>query len=231
MSIYAISDPHLSLQSGKPMDVFGSNWTDHWETIKKDWLQKIKNQDIVVVAGDLSWAIRYEEALADLSAICALPGHKILLKGNHDYWHGSLKKTRKMLFNQTYFIQNDAFAIGGYVFAGTRGWKQRGEETFSAEDEKVYTREAERLSLSLQAASKIEGEIIGVSHYPPFTQDLRASELTKIYKYYGVKTVIYGHLHGPKIKKSEYDNIVIEGTRYLLTSCDYLGFKLLCVRE
>ncbi len=231
MSIYAIADLHLSTALEKPMDIFGSHWKNHWETIKKDWLEKVTKDDIVVVAGDLSWAMNYTSARPDLDAICALPGKKILIKGNHDYWHGSLAKTRALLHNDTYFLQNDARRIGGYVFAGARGWKQHGDESFTPEDEKIYAREVGRLSLSLRAASRERGEIIGVAHFPPFTQSMRESEFTRLYARYGVKTVIYGHLHGPQIKKAEYDDVVIGGIRYVLTSCDYLGFSLARIRE
>ncbi|PWL49202.1 MAG: serine/threonine protein phosphatase [Clostridiales bacterium] len=230
MKIYAISDLHLSLDSDKPMDIFGDNWVDHWGSIRQDWLDTVSEDDLVISAGDISWAMDYAHAKADLDAVCAMPGSKILIRGNHDYWHSSLKKTNAYLHNRTYFLQNNAIALGGYVFVGARGWKQKGETDFSAEDSKIYAREVNRLELSLKAAQKLEGERIGIMHYPPFTQDKKPSEFTQLYTAYGVKTVIYGHLHGKKVHKAGLENLTIEGTHYLLTSCDQLDFKLLRVR-
>ena len=227
MKIFAISDLHLSLDSNKPMDIFGDNWVDHWSSIRQDWLNTVSEEDLVISAGDISWAMDYEHAKADLDAVCAMPGSKILIRGNHDYWHSSLKKTNAYLYNRTYFLQNNAIELGGYVFVGARGWKQKGEMDFSAEDSKIYAREVNRLELSLKAAQKLEGEKIGIMHYPPFSQDKKPSEFTELYTAYGVKTVIYGHLHGKKVHRAGLENLNIEGTRYLLTSCDQLDFKLL----
>lgn len=226
MKIFAISDPHLSLAQEKPMDVFGRHWTGHWEKIVASWEASVSPEDAVVVAGDLSWAMGYEDAAPDLAAICGLPGHKVLIRGNHDYWHGSLKKTREMLGSGTYFLQNDAVRLGEYTFCGARGWKQRGADDFEAQDEKIFSRELERLRLSLAAAKKLGGELIGVSHYPPFSQSHERSEFSDLYAQAGVRTVIYGHLHGQYIKKEEYEDICVDGVSYYLTSCDFLGFEL-----
>ena len=226
MKVFAISDPHLSLTQGKSMDIFGQHWAGHWEKIKKSWEKCVAPEDAVVIAGDLSWAMSYEDALPDLNAICQQPGQKVLIRGNHDYWHGSLKKTRELLHNSTYLLQNDALRLGDYTFFGTRGWKQRGAEDFDAQDEKVFARELERLKLSLKAAQKLGGELVGVCHYPPFSQNHERSEFTDLYAQAGARKVIYGHLHGRYIRKEEYENIVIDGVEYLLTSCDYLGFQL-----
>ncbi len=122
------------------MDVFGQHWTGHWEKIVKSWEQSVAPEDVVVVAGDLSWAMSYEDAAPDLAAISRLPGRKVLIRGNHDYWHGSLKRTREMLEEGTYFLQNDAVRLGEYTFCGARGWKQRGAEDFDAQDEKIFSR-------------------------------------------------------------------------------------------
>lgn len=226
MKIYAISDPHLSLAQEKPMDIFGQNWIGHWEKIKKSWRACVLPEDIVIVAGDLSWAMNYEAAKPDLDAICQLPGQKVLIRGNHDYWHSSLKKTREMLHHQTYFLQNDALRLGEYTLCGARGWKQRGAENFDAQDEKVFLRELERLKLSIAAAKKIGGRLIGISHYPPFSQNHGRSEFSDLYAEAGAEKVVYGHLHGQRIKKEEYENLCIDGVQYYLTSCDYLDFCL-----
>lgn len=226
MRVFAISDLHLSLAQEKPMDIFGQHWAGHWEKIKKSWRASVSQGDVVVVAGDLSWAMSYEDAMLDLKAICELPGQKVLIRGNHDYWHGSLKKTREALDHNTYFLQNDAITLGEYTFCGARGWKQRGAEDFGPQDEKIYMRELERLRLSLAAARKQGGRLIGVCHYPPFSQNHGRSEFCDLYAQAGVRKVLYGHLHGQYIKKEEYEAICIDGVEYCLTSCDFLGFQL-----
>lgn len=231
MRLFAISDLHLSFASDKPMDVFGEQWTDHFSRIRDDWHEKVTEEDVVVVAGDLSWAMDYAGALPDIEAICALPGYKVLIKGNHDYWHSSLKRTREMLFNHTYFLQNDAVQIGPYVFAGTRGWLQQGSDEFGADDEKIFVRETGRLKMSLDAAKKYEGTIIGISHYPPFSAERNESAFTKLYSNYGVQDVIYGHLHGAQIKKMDIGEVVVDNTKYHLTSCDFLDFQLKQIDE
>ncbi len=227
MKIFAISDLHLSHGTNKPMDIFGDNWVDHWASIKQDWHNKVTEEDLVVSAGDISWAMDYAQVKADLDEVCSMPGTKILIRGNHDYWHSSLKKTNACLFNHTFFLQNNALTFGQYVFVGSRGWKQKGEADFSTEDAKIYAREIKRLELSLKSAEKMQGEKIGIMHYPPFTQEKKSSEFTQLYAAYHVKTVIFGHLHGKKIKKAGLENLIIDGTRYILTSCDQLDFKLL----
>ena len=122
MNIYAIGDLHLSGASPKPMDIFGDHWADHWVKIKENWHSLVKADDIVLIPGDLSWAMRPEEAATDISEICALPGRKVLIKGNHDYWWGSIVKVRSMLTNYTYALQNDSIVFDDFVIAGTRGW-------------------------------------------------------------------------------------------------------------
>lgn len=231
MKLFAISDLHLSFASDKPMDVFGEQWTDHFLHIREDWHANVASEDIVIVAGDLSWAMDYVNALPDIEAICALPGHKVLIKGNHDYWHSSLKRTREILFNNTYFLQNDAVQIGPYVFAGTRGWLQQGSEEFGEDDEKIFVREKGRLKMSLDAAKKCKGNIIGISHYPPFSVEREQTDFTKLYSDYGVNDVVYGHLHGAQIKKMDIGEVMVDKTTYHLTSCDFLDFQLKQIGE
>ncbi|MGI6663950.1 MAG: metallophosphoesterase [Christensenellaceae bacterium] len=226
MKVYAISDLHLASRVDKPMDVFGQHWENYWDKIREDWHGKVTEEDVVLIPGDISWAMNYEEAEQDLQEICQLPGHKVMIKGNHDYWHASISKTRARLFNNTYFLQNDALRIGDYTFAGTRGWVQRESDGFDMQDEKIYMRECMRLNLSLDAAKKLGGEIIGLSHYPPYSAARGASEVTDLYASYGVKNVVYGHLHGPQLKEQMERIITINEVNYHLTSCDYLGFSL-----
>lgn len=226
MKIFAISDPHLSLATPKEMDIFGDNWVDHWTKIKTDWESKVEEDDVVLIAGDISWAMKLEDARCDLEAIGALKGKKLLIKGNHDYWHGSLIKTRSVLPDGMYFLQNDAMKIGDTIFAGTRGWKQPGDQDFIPEDEKIYKRETDRLRLSLSNAAKLGDNIVAMMHYPPFSQRKKATQMTDIFAEYGVKTVVYGHIHGDALKKNIYTDINIDGVEYILTSCDALNFTL-----
>lgn len=224
MNIYAVSDLHLSNTVNKPMDIFGDNWDNHWQKIQDDWRERVNDEDIVLLAGDLSWGINLDEAKEDLSQICSMPGIKIMIKGNHDYWHNSLKKTNEILFNQSYFIQNNSVHIGEYAFAGTRGWLQEGD-AFTEEDRRIYLRELNRLELSLKSIPAGFRKI-AMMHYPPFSIEKGETEFTRLFEKYGVEKVIYGHIHGSFNFNRGYDNISINGVEYILTSCDYLKFKL-----
>lgn len=226
MKIFTISDLHLSLSVDKPMNIFGDSWEGHFEKIREDWNSRVSDEDIVLVAGDLSWGINYDEAREDLRAICSLPGSKVLIRGNHDLWHQSVKKTRAELTNNTYFLQNDHVKIGDWYFAGTRGWKQREEQDFTSQDEKIYKRETARLERSLASIPEGAENVIGMIHYPPFSRDRENTPFTEIFSKYGVKLVVYGHLHGDIIYDRSFEDIKIGDTRYLLTSCDFLGFRL-----
>lgn len=225
MSIFAVADLHLSLNTpDKEMDVFGAHWNGHWEKIKASWLAQVQEDDIVLIPGDISWGINYDEARPDLKAVCDMPGHKILMRGNHDFWHASVTKTEAELSNHTYFLQNNAIALNGYVFVGTRGWKQDGKLT--ADDQKILLREQQRLSLSITAAKRKEGTLIGMMHYPPFLQGKRESVFTKIFEEAGVKTVVFGHIHGDATVFAEYRPCRINDISYELISCDSLEFTV-----
>ncbi len=226
MKIFTISDLHLSRSVDKPMNVFGNNWEGHDQKIMEDWNSRVSEDDIVLVAGDLSWGINYDEAREDLKAICELPGSKVLIRGNHDLWHQSVNKTRNELFNRTYFIQNDHVRIGDWYFVGTRGWKQKEEQDFTSQDEKIYIREVSRLERSLRSLPPDACNVIGMIHYPPFSRDRENTAFTELFSKYGVKLVVYGHLHGDISYDRSYEEIIVGETRYLLTSCDFLDFKL-----
>ena len=230
MRVFAISDLHLSHHTPKAMDIFGKHWKNHFEKIRENWLENVTEEDIVLVAGDISWAMHLEEAKPDLDAVCALPGKKILMKGNHDYWHGSLGKTRALLTNGTYFMQNDVIVIGEYAFAGTRGWKQRGDSDFTEQDEKIFIREVERLRLSLKNVPK-DKKLIGMMHYPPFGSEQEATEFTELFREYGAEKVVYGHIHGRAAMNGEYADIKLGETEFFLTSCDALNFRLKLIDE
>lgn len=225
MHVYAISDPHLSFTEDKPMSVFGAVWENHWDEITADWKAKVQSDDVVLIAGDISWAMYLQDAVKDLELIGALPGTKILIRGNHDYWWSGISKVRAVLPDGTYCLQNDALKIGKYVFAGSRGWSvpETGAAQ-SAEDAKIFEREIIRMEMSLTAADKLREEgdkLIAMIHYPPFNSRYENSPFTELFRRFGVNKVVYGHLHGVE-SRTELVRVK-HGTEYLLTSCDKLG--------
>lgn len=223
MALYAISDLHLALNVDKPMDIFGGQWYKHEEKIKENWIEKIKEEDTVLIAGDISWSMRMIDGINDLNWINNLPGRKILIKGNHDYWWGSISKLNS-LFKEMCFIQNNFFAYEEYAVCGSRGWTLSTSENFSAQDEKIFNRELIRLRLSLDEAVKAGyKKIIVMIHYPPIEENRDETEFTKIFKEYGVEKVIYGHIHGPALNKVV--NGLVDEIQYINTSCDYINFN------
>ena len=229
MKIFAISDLHLCLSGAKPMDVFGSCWENYLEIIKNDWNSKVEEEDYVLMAGDMSWALKLEEASHDLKYLNSLKGNKIIIRGNHDYWWKSISALRKELPKSIIPLQNDAFKIGNYIIAGTRGWTipERNKQ-LSEEDEKIFKRELIRLELSLQFANNLKTSdkdvIIAMIHYPPFNSCFDDSDFTKLLEKYNVKKVVYGHLHGGIART--FLTSQKNGIEYFLTSCDKLNNKL-----
>ena len=203
------------------MDVFGDHWMNHDNRIKENWINKITNEDTVLIAGDISWSMKMEDGMADLEWIHKLPGKKIISKGNHDYWWGSISKLNS-LYDDMRFIQNNFFVYEDYAICGTRGWNPPTDK-YSEHDEKIYNREQIRLKISLDAAKKAGFEkIIVMVHYPPVNDKFEKTQLTEIFNEYNVEKVIYGHLHGPSLKnifEGEH-----EGVEYIMTSCDYIDF-------
>ena len=225
MRVYAISDLHLSGFQPKPMDVFGDNWKDHWTKIRVDWHNRVHQGDLVLIPGDISWAMRLSEAMIDLEQIQELPGKKILLKGNHDYWWSSLTKINSMLDENTLILQNNAFEFEDLNVAGTRGWTCPSAREFKPEDEKIYLREVERLKLSLEKVKPREDKkIIVMMHYPPFNEKREPTGFTELMEKFGVDTVLYGHLHDASAHQSF--NGIHNGILYQNVSCDFLDFKL-----
>ena len=231
MKIYAISDLHLCLSGAKPMDIFGATWENYLDIIKEDWNSKVTKDDYVLMAGDMSWALKVEEATKDFEYLNSLNGKKIIIRGNHDYWWKSISNLRRQLPKDIYPIQNDAIKIGNYIICGTRGWNvPEKNKPFSTEDKKLYDREIIRLEISLQCAKNLAGDgdtIIAMIHYPPFNSNYEESELTKLFEKYNVKKVIYGHLHGNSSRTNLY--VSLNGIEYFLTSCDKLNNKLIQV--
>ncbi|MDY4518978.1 MAG: metallophosphoesterase [Candidatus Spyradocola sp.] len=226
MRIYAIGDLHLPGAQSKPMDVFGAHWEGHFEKIEQDWRSRVQPDDTVLVPGDLSWAMTLEEAAPDLARICALPGRKLLLRGNHDYWWSSLTRVRALLPEGNWALQNDARDIGDAVVCGTRGWNVVADNSTDAQNLKIYRRELMRLELSLKdAAAKAQGRpIVCMLHFPPFGEKREVSGFTQLLEAYGVYTCVYGHLHGEGIRSAFEGER--GGVRYKLVSCDSLGFRL-----
>ena len=224
MKIYAISDLHLSNSCDKPMDIFGGHWEGYTEKIISNWKQKVTDEDLVLIAGDISWAMKLEEAEADLKWIDELPGKKIIIKGNHEYWWKSISAVREILPESIMAIQNDAIKIGDYIVCGTRGWTvPEKDKELEPEDLKIYKREVERLKLTLMSAKVLKGEsnakIVAMMHFPPYNTDKEQSGFTKLFEEYGVDKVVFGHLHG-YVNCDLVSNI--NGVTYYFTSCDHI---------
>ena len=221
MQIYAIADLHLSLTSEKPMDVFGEAWRGHAEKLERNWRERVQKDDLVLIPGDISWAMQLSAALPDLSFIGDLPGKKILLKGNHDYWWSAIGRVRATLPAGMRALQNDSIVEAGIGICGSRGWLCPGSSNFSQDDEKIYLRELDRLSLSLQSLPQVETKI-AMLHFPPFSDKDRASSFTERLEAAGVKIAVYGHLHG------EANRYAFEGEKngvyYHCVAADKLDF-------
>jgi len=197
MRLFAIADPHLSKAQPKPMSIFGGAWAGHPEAFFDGWLSVVGDDDVVLIPGDISWAMRLDEAMLDLRDIAALPGKKVIMRGNHDYWWPSISKLRKALPAGIHALQNDALAVDGVVVAGTRGWITPGSRGFTAEDERIYQRELERLALSLAAARRLEGRYRAVMlHFPPTNTRLEPNGFTALIRAYRPDALVFGHVHG-----------------------------------
>ena len=230
--LYAIADLHLSQDPAcgdKNMDVFGGAWKDHDKRLRDVWLRLIEPDDTVIIAGDISWALKLQQALADLAWLDGLPGTKLLVRGNHDLWWTSMKKMRG-LYESVKFIQNDSFELEDCVVCGSRGWTCPGEPDFSEDtDRKIYEREVLRLEMSLKSASACGREMIAAMHFPPMNRRGEPSGFTELFKKYGVKRVVYGHLHGENVFKNGPQG-EIDGIEYSLVSLDKLQSAPLRIR-
>lgn len=228
MAIFALADLHLSLAVNKPMNVFGDQWQYHMERIRESWLGTVRDVDTVLIPGDISWAMTLEEAHLDLSWIAELPGVKVMIRGNHDYWWHSISKVRKVLPDNLFAVQNDVVCVSGWAICGTRGWLLPSHPKYTEEDDKLFRRETERLRMSLQAAQKTGLPILAMMHYPPLALTDTPTGFSHLLTEYGVDACVYGHLHGASHR------FAVEGTlfgvEYRLVSADYTQFQPKLIR-
>lgn len=223
MRIFAIGDLHLPGGDNKPMDVFGPHWAGHFSRIAADWQARVTEEDIVLIPGDISWAMRMEDALPDLRMIGELPGRKVLLRGNHDYWWGSISRLRDVLPRGMYAVQNDALLLNGVAICGTRGWTL--PDGTSPEDEKIYSRELLRMQMSLDRAKALGADrTVVMAHYPPLGENGAETPLSRLLTDAHPDDVVYGHLHGPALRGAVTG--IHGGVRYHCVSCDGLQFRL-----
>lgn len=221
MALWAISDFHLSFGVDKPMNIFGENWDGYEQKLKKNWIENISEEDTVLMAGDFSWGMYLDETINDFKFLEALPGKKIMIKGNHDYWWETLNKLsifkKENDFKSIEFLHNNFFVADGYAICGTRGWEFGAGEVTGEQDKRVYEREKERLIRSLSLAKEAGyKDIIAMLHYNVGIND----EYINILKEYGVKRCVFGHLHG-KTDLLRYEK---EGIEFICTSCDLINF-------
>jgi uncharacterized protein len=231
MALFALADPHLGFGVNKPMHIFGSHWSNHERRLADNWTQVVSPEDTVIVPGDISWAMQLEDALPDLRFLDSLPGHKILSRGNHDYWWTSLAKIEKFCraenLESLSFLRNTCHLVPPrYIICGTRGWILPDDPDFSSDDQKIYLREAGRLRLSLEAAAPLRTaghELIVCLHFPPFGRDCRPTLFTDLLDEFSVDQCVFGHIH------SNNGFASLSGppgrVRYRLASADYLDFK------
>ena len=236
MKVFAIGDLHLDGNQNKPMDVFGGLWQDHAARIFDSWQSAVTDADCVLLPGDFCWAMQLGDALGDIAAVAELPGTKLLIRGNHDYWWASPTKIRALLPPSVKIIQNDAVDIGPCVVCGTRGWLLPGSSDFTASDRKIYDRELIRLEMSLLTASRFavreNGEnkpIVAMLHFPPLPENGEDTEISALLEKYRVSEAVYGHLHAQSCRNAfegEKNGVV-----YTLVSADHLGFRPKLIAE
>ena len=230
MKIFAISDLHMSIANPKPMDIFGARWANYLDKIKEDWKSKVTEEDVVLIAGDISWAMNTEDALKDFEYFKDLPGKKVFVRGNHDYWWKSITRLRDEVPQNCYMLQNDAIKFGNVVICGSRAWLTPGSPDFSKADEKIYLRETERLKMAFWRANELKEEgdkLICMVHFPPFNVRREDNEITSLIEKHSTTCVVYGHLHG---KDSRADRLYVKNSiPYYLTSCDQVDNKLVLI--
>ena len=224
--IFAFGDPHLSFSQNKPMDIFADKWKNHEAKIEAACRAALLEDDYLIIVGDISWALKFDDALPDLDWIDRLPGNKIIIKGNHDLWWHGIKRLNN-LYENIHFLQNDYFMIDdSLAICGSRGWLLPGVDGYTTADDKITNRELIRLKLSLDSAMKAGAkEIICAMHFPPAVNPVNESVFTRLFAEYPITQVVYGHLHG----RNSYSKGIMGNHNeilYSLVSIDYLDFKL-----
>ncbi len=225
MAIYALADLHLSFGADKPMDIFGPKWKNYTQKIKDNWQSIVSNDDLVIIPGDVSWATYLSEAYDDFKFINDLPGKKVIIKGNHDYWWTTLKKMEEFLaensFDTIKILNNTAIAFEDAAICGTRGWSV--QENNDEDDARIIDREKKRLILTLEEAVKLKKErlIVGI-HYPPFDRHGEENGFLEIMRNYDVDICVYGHLHSYAHKNAVEGDI--DGINLRLVSGDFVDF-------
>ena len=229
MSVFVIADLHLSLGTDKPMDIF-RGWDGYEKRLEENWRKLITHNDTVVIPGDISWAMKLSDTFEDFRFINGLPGRKLFLKGNHDYWWDTRRKMEMYLkengFDTIEIVFNSAYAADGYAVCGTRGWFYDAE---TDSDKKVLNREVGRLRTSLDEALKTGLEPVVFLHYPPVFGNQRCDDILSVLKEYGIKKCYYGHLHGTNAARKAVTGD-FEGIKFRLISSDYLKFMPELVR-
>ena len=240
MSLYTIADLHLSTlpSTNKSMEVFGRRWDNYMERLAANWRHLITDDDTVVIPGDISWAISLSEATSDFLFLSALPGKKIIGKGNHDFWWATMNKHREFFdknnISNIEFLFNNAHVVEDFIVAGTRGWffdEDAMTVQNNADFDKIVNRENGRLKASLDSAHALSlenpgKETVVFMHFPPYRAERAVDSTVSILKEYGVKRVYYGHIHG---SYSDPPYEIYEGIKFQIISADYLGFTPLIV--
>ncbi len=223
MALYAIGDLHLCLGAPKPMDIFGGAWVGYMEKLREG-MGVIRPEDTTVLMGDLSWALDLETAKADFAWINEIPGRKIILKGNHDYWWSTAAKFQRFCqengFEDMFVLNNNCYEYDGFAICGTRGWYFE-EQKSSAHDEKIFRRELMRLEASLKAAG--EKPKLVFLHYPPRSKGYECPEILELLRLFEVRRCFYGHLHGPSHKLAVEG--MWDGIDYALLAADFINFR------
>ena len=226
MALFTIADLHLPLGINKPMDIFGAKWENYVERIADNWQSNVKNDDLVIIPGDFSWATYLDEAYADFEFLSKLNGKKILLKGNHDYWWTTMNKLKQFVyengFNDIDFMQNNHFMYEDIALCRTRGWKHPAWSGFNDEDRRIFDREVIRLKLSLDSAKNQDKKMV-FTHYPPMSVAGEGNEFVNTLEENSVLACIYGHLHSYSHKNAVLGNI--RDVEYKLVSGDYINFN------
>ena len=227
MAVFVIGDLHLSFGSTKPMDIF-PGWENYHERLRENWERRISPDDTIVLAGDTSWAMTIRQAIPDFIWLDRLPGKKLLLKGNHDYWWGSITSMNHVLLSHGItgisFLHNNSFFADGLNLCGSRGWLF---ETGQEHDTKIIRREAMRIEASLKSVKDKCAPVILFLHYPPVYADQEMPDFIQLMRSYGIECCYYGHIHGAGSRGAIEG--MFRGIRLRLVSADYTGFDLVPV--